>query len=858
MYKKFLFFNRFHCLAVLAAFSLLLFVFSAEVHAQTTLIGKLTNSGVDAYADNIEVVGTNLIGSGHAVIKYERIFITADKIIVDFESWNVEALGNVRFIRREKREKEIDLWELEDLQKDPAVKLDILGYVTTPTGKQKINVSVEEEKNIWDGKRAEGNIKTGYFNLGEYKGRFEEYYCIGKSAEREPDASITISDARVTTCEYLLENHDHYSITASRVRLIPDKGAEDFAAMREGGQEKFNVWAYNCIFWIGNVPVMWVPVLYKPSSGTFGWQIQAGKDYDWGYYIKTRKTFKLYDYPYVTGTLLADWYSKHGFGVGTQLKASTDNSYTEAFMYWIYDRDPTQYEGRFNIDANRYDLYLSHLNHLTPRLDFRGHIEALSDINFISDFFRGRNQIDPQPTSFANLEYQFDHFTLSASVKPRINDFFSVVERLPELRLDVQRQELFSNIYYQGQTTFDYLRMKWRDYDEPREAGNKVDPTDYQSARFDTLHMFYYPFSLDWLNLIPRAGVRLTYYSQSSKTKIDQEELDEMYTVDNDGQGDPPGDVVNYDGHGGDKFRVAGEIGLEANTKIYRSWNDYKSPFLELDGLRHVMAPYLNYTFIPRPSVDRSHLYYFDDIDRIKEQNFVRLGIKNRLQTRRGNYKKQDIYTWASMENYVDFHFNQEEGFNNMGDFGTIFEFNPTSDFKIVSDILIDVGKGQFNKFRTDFIYNITQKVKLFAKYNYQANYEQRDAYSMGSSLTDITAGTNFQRRFTELQEVSGGIEFPIMDKTRVELSTTYNIYYSAFEEAKVKLIRSLHCWELALEYALRQRNDSMGNSMNQNNFMFSLYLTAAPGVKIEARQSMGGEESGDDSGGGGGGGSGL
>ncbi len=830
---------------------LLLSIFAWNSFGQGTLLGKLSSEGIDATADNLEFVGTNLIGSGNAVIKYEKIFITADKIIVDFESWNVEALGNVRFIRREKKERQISDWQLKELEEDPAVKVEVLNYVTTPTGKQMISVMVQDEKNIWNGERAEGNIKTGYFFFGKYQGRFDDYYCIGENAEREPDASITIKNAKLSTCEYLLENHEHYSITADRIRLIPQAGFEDIKTLKDGGHERFDAWAYNCVFWIGDVPILWVPILYKPGKGSFGWQIQAGKDYNWGYFVKTRKTFRLYDYPYVTGALLADWYSRRGFGVGTNIKARTDNSATDAFIYWIYDRDPSQYEGRFDIKPNRYELKLSHINHITPRMDFRGQIDVLSDINFLSDFMRKRYETDPQPTTFADLEYEFDHFTLSANIRPRVNNFFSEVDRLPELRLDVQRQELFSNIYYQGQTTFDYLMMNWRKYDTPRQVENFIDPKDYESARFDTLHMFYYPFSLDWLNLLPRTGLRLTYYSKSSKKKINQNDLNAFFTVDNDGQGDPPGDVVNYDSKGGSKFRFAGEIGLEANTKIYRSWNDVKSPFLELDGLRHVMEPYLNYTFLPPPTVDNDKLYYFDDIDRISEQNFVRLGLRNRLQTRKGEIKRQEIFTWASMENYLDFHFNEQDDFKNLGDFGTILEFNPTSDFTIRSDLLIDVGNAKINKFKTDFVYNITQEWKLVARYNFQNNYEQRGAYSMGSSLTDITSGTDFSRKFTKNEEATFGLEFPINKKTRGEFFTTYNIRDKAFEEARIKLIRTLHCWEVAIEYALRQRLTSSGERSNQNNFMFMMYLTAAPSGKLQMRQSMGGEGDGGEDGGG-------
>ena len=167
--------------------------------------------------------------------------------------------------------------------------------------------------------------------------------------------------------------------------------------------------------------------------------------------------------------------------------------------------------------------------------------------------------------------------------------------------------------------------------------------------------MFYYPIKVDWLNINPRAGVRFTYYEKTSKRDISPDNLNTMFIVDSD-HGNPTGDVYNYDNNGGGKLRVVGEFGLEMNTKLYRTWGNVKSPYFALDGIRHVMVPYINYTYIPSPTEDRDNLYYFDDIDRITKQNFIRFGVKQRLQTRSGSYGSENIRNWLTLENYYDFH----------------------------------------------------------------------------------------------------------------------------------------------------------------------------------------------------------
>ena len=671
------------CKFVLALTFISAFIFpQLQLVAQFSDFGsKLSKQDVDASADNLDFVGDNIVAEGHVVVKYKDIWITADKAVINLTTKDIEATGRVSFIQRSTSTEELDYQEYTKLLKESDAKVTLLGYVMTPTGRQKVNVTITREINSWKGKRAVGNLTTGVFDLGKFSGKSDMYHISGKHAERVPGGNINIQDAKITTCEYVEDGHEHYSLTATSVELYPKKQNRDDSYYTDKGKYHMCVW--NAVLRIGDVPIFYFPFLYKPPDRSLGLgiRVKGGSDSDWGYFILTKKTFK-YDFAGVSTstTLMADYYSKRGPGLGVNIEADTQDSYTDAFIYGVYDKDyKNRRKGRFKYDAERYDMYISHLNHITPRLDFRGHLEHMSDPEFLHDFFKDRSDIDPQPISFGSLEYQFDRLSVAAYVRPRTNDFFSVVESLPEIRLDTPRQELFKNIYYQGEVSFGYKKMKWRDYDYARSAGG-TNIKDYESGRIDSLHMFYYPFKLfDAVNIIPRAGVRMTAYSKTSKTKIDQDQLDTYFTVDSV-ETDPAGDILNYDDDGGSEIRFTGELGVEMNTKIYQTWDNAKSAFWELDGLRHVAVPYLNYNYIPDPTLDRDKIYYFDDIDRITEQNFVRLGIQNRLQTRRGAYGKQEIYDWASIEHYIDFHFHKEDGFDNMGDFGTIFKWNPFPD----------------------------------------------------------------------------------------------------------------------------------------------------------------------------------
>jgi lipopolysaccharide assembly outer membrane protein LptD (OstA) len=172
-----------------------------------------------------------------------------------------------------------------------------------------------------------------------------------------------------------------------------------------------------------------------------------------------------------------------------------------------------------------------------------------------------------------------------------------------------------------------------------------------------------------------------------------------------------------------------------------------------------------------------------------------------------------------------------------MGDFGTIFQWNPFPDFSATTDLLVDVGGGSISRFSTRLDYSITEDWKVFAGYFYQNDYTQRSVYSMGSSLTDITSGSSFTRSYGKRQSIFGGLEFPIIDdKTRGTVSMYYDLDDNMINEARVGVIRKFHCWEAGVEWRVKERNDDVGEREWENTFMFTLSLTDLPSVKIAAK----------------------
>lgn len=900
-----------YCLKKYKIIFILLYFFSAQIIAQSSGILSATSvgmqgtpsppsgsisplqnlkkaTGTDVQADQFEFVGDNFIAKGDVKVKRSDVRLYADKVVINQTSKNIELSGNVKFLTLDKYRKQLEFWELEDFESNPNLKMDVVGTVMSPVGRQLIVVDIIEKSLAWSGQKAIGNLDSGVFNFVDFNADLGNWFCTADSAKRGSEGTITVKDGTISPCRTLLEGHSLYSLSASKIVAYPASGTGKLSLEESKrkttfkGQNtdinKYHFWGYNSILYIGNIPVFWFPVLYKPAKGDMSnWTYNWGHSSSWGYYLNTTNHWQISEDPYFAISNMIDYYTKRGLGLGNYTRFYTEDTKSQLFTYLINDQDPGfNYPdfSRFGSQKEtRYDVDLKNVSHLTDRLDFRGRFVKLSDMYFLYDFFNEIARTNPQPASFGQLRYQGDRFSVNLTARPRTNNFFSVVESLPKLQLNIPRQRILDNLSYEGKTSINNLQMNWREFEEPRTRGNQVDPEDYESVRFDTKNFLYYPFNFKSLNIIPRAGFRVTGYSNTSERDISSEEIDRMIDV-QQAESRSGVNVVNYDDDGGSKARFIGELGLQLNTKFYRSFEDVKSAYFEIDGLRHVAEPYLNYTYIPEPSLGRENIYYFDSIDRINKQHFVRLGLENRLQTKKGGWKNPQVYTWASAEGFVDFLVEKDDDASNftsesadgssqstvskhIGDIGGVVNINPTETVDLDAEILIDGGKllsgenftNSINKFTIGPTWEFAEGWEIYGNYYYGNEGYSQTVYSMGTQLTRIQSGSIFERKFNSSSYVQGGLKFLINERTSGDLYARYNYDMtpnnnrndSYLQDVSLDITRALPCGlELLLSYSMTQRRKNSGEGRKiQHDFSVNLGFSASPNLRVTPRRSL-------------------
>ncbi len=822
-----------------------LLVLAAAVWSASLQGAALPVKGMDALknlkAEKWSIVGSNYVVSGNVTLKYRDMVLRCDKAIVNPGLQDFEAMGNCTLVRWKKVSTEIDVARLGELERRGDVKITVEGISGDVFGKRKLKVTAEYIVESLRCRKIAGNIKSGYFRFDKLQLKTPSIACLADSGERLPNGVFELTNGEISSCAYLASDNAHYSIGASKLRLTPHKTGFYGAEHIDKDFDDHTVTMWHGVAKIYGFPVFYFPYIWKPRDedpGFFGFQ--WGKDSDWGYFFSASKKFLFSQYPLSKVRLRADWYTLRGVGYGASGSFVTERSRTDFFAYGLYDIRPYESEDydlyRIKVPHARFNLRVSNLTHITPRLDFRGVAEYSSDPYFVRDFFDDRFTANPEPATFAALEQQFDHLTAALYVRARFNDAYTTVEKIPEVLLLGQRQQIFDTpFYYQGDLSAGYYQMKWIDFDRKLAGDQGSKLRDYDAFRFDTTHFFYLPVKTPWFILTPRAGFKMTAYSQSSEKKVREEDLLQMFDA-----ASPTNRKAlhfnNYDDKGGSKMRWAGELGAELSTRIHNTWANLRSPLMKLDGLRHIMRPYANYTFISTPSEGRSHLYYFDEIDRLEKQSFFRFGLENRLQTRDGN----KIRNWLRLENFIDVHTFRKDDLNPVGEFCTLLAVEPIKGLTLSTELMIDAGGNNdklpdhyrhgrnvgrpgidlkwLNRWNVSVRYEPVEDIVFTFAYDYIRPYNGRNPYSMGSTLTLLESTRWFSKSWYKHEEtLSLGVQLPITPdrRTFVGAAMGYDFLEGHVSSYRLMLRRIFHCVEVSAALAFEYEDSDWDTSFS-------------------------------------------
>ena len=533
------------------------------------------------------------------------------------------------------------------------------------------NVRIYKEGRLFTAERALYNLETKVLNTADFRGETHPFRFAGDSLSTFGSNAYLVKDGIFTTSD---SSKPDYYLRARTVRIYP----------------KDRVIFSNVTLFVGRTPVFWYPYLYQSLNADTGFTFTPGYTSVWGAYLLTRTVFPLMEG--VSGTFRLDLYADRGVGIGFEAHWGADRRSASPFAkatetksegraremksgenwgrfisYYIDDSNPGTNKtslGREPLDPQRYRISLQDRTYFTEDIYSTININKLSDKRFLQDFEESTFKENPNPDNLVAVTKWDENYSAILMARKQLNEDQDGTEKLPEFALDIKRQPLFKTaLFYDSETSIGSYKRNFAD--------GSLFP-DYSSVRADTFHQLSRPGTyFGWLSINPHLGVRGTYYSESGY--IQETINDRIVSETRIGEDGLPvttsktvTDINEELIENGSLFRFAVNASLEASFKFSRAYEGTQSRTWGLDGLRHIVQPYMNASWVyanekpdqilqfdrysrstQAPPIDFPQ---FNAIDSLNSWTVVRLGARNRFQTRRDNF----TLNWLELDTFFD------------------------------------------------------------------------------------------------------------------------------------------------------------------------------------------------------------
>lgn len=653
------------------------------------------------------------------------------------------------------------------------------------------HVRIQDGDMLWVGEHITFNFKTHQLRSEEFRAGRSPVFISGHDLTANTTNHVyTARQTYVTTDDI---SDPTVRIRANRIIIVPGKYVEMF----------------NAVVYADGMPVFYFPY-YRRNLGVHANNLEflPGFRSSYGPYLLT--TYRWYLGDDADGKLHMDYRERRGAGVGPDVNLRMGQWGDLALKYY-YTHDHLSNEQTNglpdfgSVPKDRQRIYLGWQATPQTNLNFKALINYQTDPFILHDFFEDDYTENPQPNTFIEANQYWDNWSLDAETSPRLNNFFSQVERLPDVRLTGFRQQILNTpLYYDSESSMGYYRQ-YSAYTNGLYPGtNGFFP--YSATRADTFHQILLPWTFfNWLNVTPHVGGRFTYYSEHNSAYGTNDEA----------------------------YRTVFDTGIGASFKVSRLWTGAANSLLQVDGLRHIMEPSVNYVYVPRPSTPLTSLPQFDselpsllllpvdfpdynNIDSIDSENVIRFGLRNILETKRDG-QIENLLDWNLL---LDWRLRPEEQTNGVtvltpqktfDDLYSDLEFRPRTWLTLQSQLRYDINDGKLNL--------------AF----HQLTFTPGEKWSWGLGHWYLRGGTWGDGVWDEDNFITSTFFYRLDDNWGLRATHDFNAQTGQLEDQFYTIYRDLRSWTGALTFRL---TDNQGGPQDFT-VAFSISLKASPQMRL-------------------------
>lgn len=211
--------------------------------------------------------------------------------------------------------------------------------------------------------------------------------------------------------------------------------------------------------------------------------------------------------------------------------------------------------------------------------------DKISDEDVPTDYADRDWEIETAGLTQCTFRSQLDMCIVNLNTRIRANPFETVKEELPTYNIYFRPFTLGSTgIISQNEVEVGYFQFRYSN-EQPKLK-------DYASTRIEMHHLLYRPTQLGYFLFTPSAGLVAIYYGH-----------DPEHTP---------------------ALNVLGTFQLECNTSLFRTYRN----------LKHIIIPYIRYTYYTYPTITPNDLYVFDISDGWYTINSAKVGVRSLIYER--------------------------------------------------------------------------------------------------------------------------------------------------------------------------------------------------------------------------------
>jgi LPS-assembly protein len=358
------------------------------------------------------------------------------------------------------------------------------------------NVRILRDNMAWTGESIRYNFRTRQMETSDFRTGKSPFFAAGKTlaADRsDPSNSVYSARSAYLTTDDVAE--PALRVHASSLKIVPGQYFQ----------------ARNAIIYAGSVPLFYFPFYTQRLDGK-GNQFDFVPGYRSRYGGFLLSSYSWVWDEHLDGVLHADYRYKRGGAGGMDFNLHLDRWGESKFKYYhLHDLRPDIDNPGFTVPADRKRIWFSHDAAPFTNTTIKAQVRYQSDERIIHNFIESEYRGNPQPSTYVEVNHHTDNFAVDVIAQPRINEFFENVERLPDARLTGFRQKIFDTpFYYESETAAGYYRKRFA---VTNDIVSGADYAGARADTFHQLTLPQTYFG--WLNFTPRAGGRFTHYGDA-------------------------------------------------------------------------------------------------------------------------------------------------------------------------------------------------------------------------------------------------------------------------------------------------------------------------------------------------------